>query len=176
VFFEKLGLEGVYLVEIERHQDERGFFARSFCEEEFAAQDFVSRFVQSSLSFNELRGTVRGVHYSAEPQSETKLIRCTAGAIWDVLVDLRPRSPTYLTAINIELSAENRRALYVPTQIGHGFQTLRDGSEVLYMIDRPYASGSARGIRWSDPAICIEWPMSISRISRKDLEFPDWVG
>jgi dTDP-4-dehydrorhamnose 3,5-epimerase len=175
MLFEQLAIEGAYLVELEGHKDERGFFARSFCEDEFAAKGLVNRFAQSSISFNEQRGTVRGMHFAAAPHGETKLVRCTAGAIYDVIVDLRPESPTYLQAVSVELSARNRRALYIPSALAHGFQTLIDGTEVLYMIDRPFASGTERGIRWNDPAIRIEWPELITVITQKDLQFPDWV-
>ena len=173
--FEKWAIEGAYLVEPERHVDERGFFARSFCEDEFAAQGLVNRFSQSSISFNTLRGAVRGMHFSAAPHGETKVVRCTSGAIHDVIVDLRPDSPTYLRAISCELSARNWRALYIPSYFAHGFQALADGTEVLYMIDRPFVPGTARGLRWNDPAIQVEWPEPITMIAQKDLQFSDWV-
>jgi dTDP-4-dehydrorhamnose 3,5-epimerase len=175
MLFETLALEGVYLIELECHKDERGFFARSFCEDEFAAKGLINRFAQSSVSFNERRGTVRGMHFSVAPHGETKLVRCTAGAIHDVIIDLRTQSPTFLNAISIELSAENRRTLYIPADIAHGFQALQDETEILYMIDRPFVPEAARGIRWNDPAVRVEWPMSITRISHKDLQFPDWT-
>jgi dTDP-4-dehydrorhamnose 3,5-epimerase len=173
--FEKLAIDGAYLVEPERHADERGFFARSFCEDEFAAQGLVNRFSQSSISFNALRGAVRGMHFSAAPHGETKVVRCTAGAIHDVIVDLRPDSPTYLQAICCELTARNWRALYIPSYFAHGFQALADGTEVLYMIDRPFVPGTARGLRWNDPAIRVEWPEPITVIAQKDMQFSDWV-
>jgi dTDP-4-dehydrorhamnose 3,5-epimerase len=173
--FEKLAIEGAYLVELEDHKDERGFFARSFCEDEFAAKGLINRFAQSSISFNARRGTVRGMHFAAAPHGETKLVRCTAGTIHDVIVDLRPESPTYLEAVSVELSAQNRRTLYIPSNFAHGFQALADETEVLYMIDRPFVTGAARGIRWNDPAIGVEWPEPITVISPKDLRFPDWV-
>jgi dTDP-4-dehydrorhamnose 3,5-epimerase len=173
--FEKQAIDGVYLIELETHRDERGFFARSFCEDEFAAQGLVNRFAQSSVSFNERRGTVRGMHFTAAPHSETKVVRCTAGAIHDVIVDLRPASPTYLQAISVELSAHNRLALYIPTDFAHGFQALMDETEILYMIDRAFVPSAARGIRWNDPAIHVEWPEPITVISQKDLQFADWI-
>jgi dTDP-4-dehydrorhamnose 3,5-epimerase len=175
MLFEKLVLEGAYLIELECYEDERGFFARSFCEEEFATRGLVNRFFQSSVSFNARRGTVRGMHFSAAPYGETKLVRCTAGAIQDIIVDIRRDSPTYLQTISVRLSAQNRYAIYIPAAFAHGFQVLTDGTEVLYMIDRPFLAGAARGIRWDDPAIHVEWPEPISMISAKDLEFPDWV-
>ena len=172
--FEKLGFEGAYLVELECHKDERGFFARTFCEDEFGANGLIGRFAQSSISFNERRGTVRGMHFSAAPHQETKLVRCTAGAIHDIIVDLRVQSPTYLVAISVELSAKNRRALYIPKDVAHGFQTLQDETEVLYMIDKPFVPEAARGVRWNDPAFRVEWPLPITMISQKDLQFSDW--
>lgn len=175
MLFEKLAIEGAYLVDLECHKDERGFFARSFCEDEFAAKGLVKRFAQSSISFNERRGTVRGMHFTAAPHGETKLVRCTVGTIHDVIVDLRPESPTYLETISVELSARNRRALYIPSDFAHGFQTLVDETEVLYMIDRPFVPGAARGICWNDLAIRVEWPEPVTVISQKDLQFPDWV-
>lgn len=174
MLFEQLALSGAYVVDLESHHDERGFFARSFCEDEFAARGLVGHFAQSSVSFNARRGTVRGMHFAAAPHGETKLVRCTMGAINDVIVDLRRGSSTYLRAISIELSARNRRALYVPADFAHGFQALADETEVLYMIDRPFMLGTARGLRWNDPAISVQWPQPITVISPKDLEFPDW--
>jgi dTDP-4-dehydrorhamnose 3,5-epimerase len=173
--FEILAIAGAYLIELEPHADERGFFARSFCEDEFSAMGLVNRFAQSSISFNARRGTVRGMHFSAAPYEETKLVRCTAGAIHDVIVDLRADSPTYLEAISVELSVSNHRALYIPATLAHGFQALTDDTEVLYMIDRPFIAGSARGIRWNDSALNIVWPEPITAISQKDLQFPDWI-
>jgi dTDP-4-dehydrorhamnose 3,5-epimerase len=175
MLFEMLAIEGVYLVELELREDDRGFFARSFCEDEFATKGLVNRFTQSSISFNARRGTVRGMHFAVTPHGETKLVRCTAGAIHDVIVDLRPNSPTYLEALSVELSARNRSTLYIPADFAHGFQVLTDETEILYMIDRPFAPAGARGIRWDDPAIRIEWPEPITVISQNDLQFPDWV-
>jgi dTDP-4-dehydrorhamnose 3,5-epimerase len=174
VRFEELALKGAYLAKIEPAADERGFFARTFCRDEFAAHDLVAGVLQASISFNNRRGTVRGMHFSVAPYAETKLFRCTAGAIYDVIVDLRPDSATYLDAIGIELSAGNRHALYIPTGFAHGFQTLKDETEVLYLIDTPYVASAARGIRWNDPAIKIDWPEPITMISERDRQFPDW--
>ncbi|MGP0061587.1 MAG: dTDP-4-dehydrorhamnose 3,5-epimerase [Beijerinckiaceae bacterium] len=172
--FEELALSGAYLIDIEPHIDERGFFARAFCQEEFTAQGLVAGFSQASISFNARRGTVRGMHFSVEPHAETKLVRCTAGAIHDVIVDLRPGSKTYLEALGVELSARNRRALYIPAGLAHGFQVLADETEVLYLIDIAFVASAARGIRWNDPAVKICWPEPISLISDRDLQFPDW--
>ena len=156
--FEALELSGTFLVVPEPRSDERGFFARTFCVEELQAHHLVSRFHQSSISVNTHRGTVRGMHFSIAPHAETKIVRCTAGAIHDILVDVRPESPSYLRAIDVMLSAERRHSLYIPVGIAHGFQTLRDDTEILYMIDVAYAAESARGMRWNDPAIDIHWP------------------
>lgn len=171
----ELNLPGVYLIEPERHVDERGFFARTFCEDELSGAGLVSRFRQSSISFNIARGTVRGMHFAHPPHEETKIVRCTAGAIHDVVVDLRKQSPTYLASAAVTLSAENRHALYIPRGLAHGFQTLQDASEVLYMIDIPYVPGAAGGIRWNDPAINVTWPQPITVISPRDLAFADWT-
>jgi dTDP-4-dehydrorhamnose 3,5-epimerase len=175
MLFCELAIEGVLLVEPERREDERGFFARTFCATELAGQRLVDRFRQSSVSYNARRGTVRGMHFSRAPHEETKIVRCTAGAIFDVAVDLRPGSPTELKWVGVPLTAENRRALYIPRGFAHGFQSLQDDTEVLYMIDIDYVSGAAAGVRWNDPAIQVQWPEPITAISPRDLFFPDWV-
>ncbi|WP_020176002.1 dTDP-4-dehydrorhamnose 3,5-epimerase [Methyloferula stellata] len=172
--FEPLAIPGAYVIKIEPYTDDRGFFARTFCAEEFAGQGLVDHFAQTSISFNARRGTIRGMHFSVEPHAETKIVRCTAGAIHDVIVDLRQGSETYLHSAGIELSAQNRRAIYIPAGLAHGFQVLADATEVLYMIDIPFVAAAARGIRWNDPAIEIDWPEPISVISERDLQFPDW--
>lgn len=173
--FEALPLAGAYRIVPEPVADARGFFARTACAEEFAARGLIGRFAQSSVSYNSLRGTVRGLHYAAAPHAETKLVRCTAGAVHDVVVDLRPGSDTYLQAFGAELSAKNRHALYVPAGFAHGFQALTDAAEVLYMIDRAYAPASARGLRWDDPAIRVAWPEPVTVVSERDRTFPDWA-
>jgi dTDP-4-dehydrorhamnose 3,5-epimerase len=175
VLFRELSLPGAYLVEIEPRADERGFFARTFCEDEFAAAGLLTRFPQASVSYNARRGTVRGMHFQAAPHEETKLVRCLAGAVYDVIVDLRPESPTYLRSIGVELTAKNRSALYVPKGFAHGFQSLQDDSELLYMIDEGYVSNAARGIRWNDPSIDVQWHDPIRVIAEKDNEFPDLI-
>ena len=173
--FDQLEIQGLYRIAPEMNVDARGFFARVFCEEVFRDCGLVFRFSQSSVSFNSYRGTVRGMHFSVAPHAETKLVRCTAGAIHDVVVDLRPASATYLQSVSVMLSAANRHALYIPVGLAHGFQTLCDATEVLYSIDKPYVSPSARGLRWNDPAIHVTWPEAIKIISERDLSFPDWV-
>lgn len=172
--FSPLGLPGVYLVDTVPHRDHRGFFARLFCEKEFGDKHLVSRFSQHSVSYNARSGTVRGMHFQAAPAGETKIVRCIAGAVMDVIVDLRRDQPTYLKWIGVELSAANRRALYIPTGLAHGFQTLAPDSELLYLIDKPYVPEAARGVRWNDPAFQVEWPQSITVIAEKDMQFPDW--
>lgn len=173
--FEALDLAGTFLLVPEPRNDQRGFFARTFCSEELQAQRLVSYFAQSSISVNTRKGTVRGMHFSAAPHAETKIVRCTGGAIHDTLVDIRPGSSTYLRSISLTLTANNRHAAYIPTGVAHGFQTLLDDTEVLYMIDVPYVADSARGLRWNDPAIEVFWPEPIRMISEHDLAYPDWA-
>ena len=169
-------LPGAYRIGIVPHADARGFFARTVCADTLEGRGLVGRFKQSSVSFNLKRGTVRGLHYAVAPHAETKLVRCTMGAIHDVIVDLRRGSPTYLRAAAVELSAENHAALYIPAGFAHGFQTLRDDTEVLYMIDRPYVAEAARGLRWDDPALDVTWPEPVSVIAERDRAYPAWTG
>lgn len=175
--FHETTLPGAWLVEPERKADERGFFARVFDEDEFARRGLRTAFPQCSVSFNARAGTLRGLHFQAEPHPEAKLVRCTAGAIWDVLVDLRPDSPAYRRWYAAELSMENRRLLYVPEGVAHGFQTLMDGSEVFYQISERYHPGLARGCRWDDPAFGIAWPPAeVRTISERDRGYADFSG
>lgn len=176
MIFEELALPGLYRVAPEPHTDARGLFARTFCEDEFARHGLTARFAQSSVSFNARRGTVRGLHFAKSPHAETKLVRCTSGAIHDVAVDLRPGSPTYLRSVSVRLSAENRHALYIPAGFAHGFQALSDGAEVLYMIDRPFTAGATDGLRWDDPALDVTWPEPVTVIAERDRTYPDWTG
>ena len=170
--FQESPLAGAYTIELDRLEDERGFFARSYSAEEFAARGLPAAMPQSSVSFNARRGTLRGLHYQAEPHAEDKLVRCTAGAVYDVIVDLRPDSPTARRWFGVELSAANHRSLFVPKGMAHGFMTLRDDTEVLYMISVPYAPGFERGLRWNDPAIGISWPTAPSVVSARDAAYP----
>jgi dTDP-4-dehydrorhamnose 3,5-epimerase len=172
VRFHESPLAGAYTVELDRLEDERGFFARSYCAQEFAERGLPAAMPQTSVSFNARRGTLRGLHYQAEPHAEEKLVRCTAGAIYDVIVDLRPDSPTLRRWFGVELSADNHRALFVPKGMAHGLITLCDETEVLYMISVPYVPDSARGVRWNDPAIGIVWPMPPSVMSARDAAYP----
>jgi dTDP-4-dehydrorhamnose 3,5-epimerase len=172
VRFSSLPIEGAWRVEPERHADERGFFARTWCTREFAEKGLVPAFVQTSVSFNEVAGTLRGMHYQIDPHAEVKLVRCTAGGVFDVVVDLRPGSPSYLAWHGETLSASNRLALYVPKGCAHGFITLEDASEVLYDISEFHAPDHARGMRWDDPAVGIAWPRRPVRISARDAAYP----
>ncbi len=167
-------LAGAFLIEIAPHADARGFFARTFCRETFLAAGLPGEFVQASLSYNTRRGTLRGLHYQAAPHEEPKLVRCTRGAIHDVIVDLRPASPSHRRWIGVELSAENRRALYVPPGFAHGFQTMTDDTEILYQMATPYVADAGRGVRWDDPALGIAWPITPPFLSARDAAYPDY--
>lgn len=157
-------------------RDERGFFVRTFCEREFAGEGLVSRYVQNSLSHTARRGSLRGMHFQSQPAAETKIVRCMRGAIFDVIVDLRPHSKTYRRWQGFELSAENGRQLYIPGGFAHGFQTLTDDVDVLYLISEFYAPQLAGGVRYDDPAFGIRWPLPVSVISQKDQSWPDYAG
>jgi dTDP-4-dehydrorhamnose 3,5-epimerase len=173
VIFTALPLAGAYAIEPEPATDERGFFARLWCAREFAARGLRTDFVQSSVSFNRRRGTLRGLHYQEPPHAETKLVRCIRGAAFDVIVDLRPKSPTYLQWYGCEITGENRRAIYIPEGLAHGFQTLVDDTELLYEIAPHHAPEHARGIRWNDERLQIAWPIvGPLIISQKDQQLP----
>lgn len=165
-------LEGAFVVDLKRVEDDRGFFARSFCRDEFRAHGLNPEVSQCNVSFNQRRGTLRGMHFQADPHAEDKLVRCTRGAIWDVIIDLRADSRGYRKWFGVELSAASRRALYVPKGFAHGFQTLADDTEVLYMMSEAYHPGSARGVRWDDPAFGIDWPVASTGMSDKDRSYP----
>ena len=172
--FIETGLQGAVIVEIEKLQDQRGFFARTWCKREFEKYGLDASLVQANVSYNHRKGTLRGMHYQAEPYGETKLVRCTQGAICDVIIDLRPESPTYRKWVGVELTAENYRMLFVPKMFAHGFQTLVDDSVVTYQVGQFYTSGSERGIRYNDPAFGLRWPVEASVISDKDKSWPDF--
>lgn len=174
MIFRETALPGAYLIEPEQQGDERGFFARVYCEREFAKQGLVSTFVQWSISYNPRKGILRGMHYQAAPHEETKLIRCTAGAIYDVIIDLRKNSPTYRRWTSAELSAENRLVLYVPAGFAHGFLTLRNATEVAYHISTFYQPEAARGVRWDDSAFRVTWPEGEKFLSERDRGYPDF--
>ncbi len=171
MIFKPTPLAGAFVVELERREDERGFFARSFCREEFEAHGLTPVVAQCNVSYNARRGTLRGMHYQSDPHAEAKLVRCTQGAIWDVIVDLRPGSPSFKRWYGIELSAANRSALYAPEGTAHGFQSLVDDCEVLYLMSRAYQPEAARGVRWDDPAFGIEWPIAAPHLSDRDRGF-----
>lgn len=164
-------LAGAFVLELERREDERGFFARSFCQDEFRAHGLSTTVAQCNVSWNRRRSTLRGLHLQAAPHEEAKLVRCTNGAVWDVMVDLRPRSATRLRWHAVELSADNRRAVYIPEGFAHGFQTLADDSEVLYQMSEFYHPECARGLRWDDPALDIKWPLPDPIVSDRDRSY-----
>lgn len=164
-------IEGAFLVRLDLHRDERGFFARSWCREEFEGQGLNSALAQCSISFNHRRGTLRGLHLQAPPHGETKLVRCTRGRIYDVIVDLRRSSPTFKHWSSAELTADNRDMVYIPEGLAHGFLTLEDQTEVVYQMSTPYRADSARGVRYDDPAFAVSWPFSPTVIGSRDLSF-----
>jgi dTDP-4-dehydrorhamnose 3,5-epimerase len=171
MLFTQTPLKGAFLIDLDLRHDSRGFFARTFCAKEFEAHGLNPTIAQCNLSFNHKKGTLRGMHYQVPPVSETKVVQCIRGAIQDVIIDLRPDSPTYKQHISVELSAENRRALYIPELFAHGFQTLADDTEVLYLMGEFYTPGYDRGFRYDDPAFGIEWLIPISEISEKDASW-----
>lgn len=170
--FTEVLMKGAFVIDLEPIRDDRGLFARTWCRKEFEAHGLAATWVQSSISVNNRKGTMRGMHYQDAPNEEVKLVRCTAGAIYDVIVDLRPTSPTYCQHVGITLSADNHRAVYIPKQFAHGFLTLEDKSEVSYHMSEFYSPASARGFRWDDPALKIAWPEPILVISEKDRTWP----
>lgn len=173
--FSETELAGAYIIDPDRLEDERGFFARTFCAREFRERGLDPCIAQCNVSFNRTRATFRGMHYQDAPFEEAKLVRCTAGAIFDVIVDLRPESPTYKRHIGVELTAANQRMLYVPKRFAHGFQTLQDSTEVFYQMSAFYAPGSANGFRWDDPTFAIRLPLQVSIISERDAAYPRYT-
>lgn len=175
--FTETKLKGAYIIEPEMLTDERGFFARSWCQKEFTERGLNPNLVQCNISFNPKKGTLRGMHYQAKPYEEAKLVRCTMGAIYDVIIDLRPDSPTFKQWVAVELTAENRKMLYIPEWMAHGFQTLVDNTEVFYQMSEFYHSESATGLRWDDPVFGIEWKKQQNLIiSDKDLSYPLFIS
>jgi dTDP-4-dehydrorhamnose 3,5-epimerase len=166
------GLAGACTVEIEKLEDERGFFGRAFCSDEFARNGLSSTFVQCNVSFNARKGTLRGMHFQEKPHEEAKLVRCTRGAIYDVIVDIRRASSTFGHWLGVELTADNLRMIYVPKGFAHGFQTLADDSEVLYQMSEFYHPDSARGVRWDDRTLAIRWPITYAVVSARDRTLP----
>ncbi|HKG15215.1 MAG TPA: dTDP-4-dehydrorhamnose 3,5-epimerase [Pyrinomonadaceae bacterium] len=174
--FTETKIAGVFILDPDRFEDERGFFAPAFSSREFEARGMAAQFVESNISYSLKTGTLRGMHYQAAPHGQAKLVRCTRGRVYDVAVDIRPGSPTYGRWVGVELTAENRRMIYIPGDCAHGFQTLEDDSEVFYMVSSPYAPGTARGFRWNDPAFRVEWPETGERILvERDRDYPDYT-
>ncbi len=172
--FTETNCAGAWIIDLEPIGDDRGFFSRTFCRDEFRAHGMKDMTAQCNMSFNHKAGTLRGMHYQLPPASETKLVRCTRGAVYDQIVDLRPGSPTYLQSVGFELTADNRRALYVPDLFAHGFLTLTDDAEVMYQVTEFYTPGFERGIRYDDPTLGLDWPHDINVISDKDANWPDF--
>jgi dTDP-4-dehydrorhamnose 3,5-epimerase len=166
--FSETKLQGAFIIELEQRADARGFFARTFCAHEFEDHGLKPAVAQCNMAYNYKKGTMRGMHYQGAPATEAKLVRCTHGAVYDVIVDLRPNSPTYLQHIGIELSGSNRRALYVPEMFAHGYLTLTDDAEMFYQVSEFYTPGTEQGLRYDDPALNIEWPVAIEVVSEKD--------
>ena len=176
MIFRETRLKGAYIVDIERREDERGFFARTWCQREFEAHGLNPRLAQCSISFNAKKGTLRGMHYQVKPFEEAKLVRCTRGSLCDIIVDLRWDSPTFKDHLGVTLTSDNRAMFYIPEGFAHGFLTLEDETEVQYQISEFYAPDHARGFRWNDPAFGIVWPSDIMVISDRDRNYPDFCG
>jgi dTDP-4-dehydrorhamnose 3,5-epimerase len=173
--FKETKLKGAFTIALERFEDERGFFAHSWSAKRFARRGLISRLVECSISFNRKRRTVRGMHYQKAPHSQAKMVRCTMGSIYDVIIDLRTSSPTFKQWVGVELTADNRRMLYIPKDFAHGFQTLEDETEVFYQMSDIYVPESGRGVRWDDPAFGISWPEAHEIIiSERDRAYPDF--
>ena len=172
--FNKTSLEGAYVIEVDKIEDNRGFFGRLWCEREFEEYNLNTNLVQSNISFSKFKGTLRGMHFQKSPFAETKLVRCTQGSMYDVIIDLRPESPTFKKWFGVELSAKNRKMLYVPENFAHGFITLEDNSEVYYMVTEFYNKNAEEGIRWNDPAFDIHWPQKVKVITKKDDNHPNF--
>lgn len=174
MIFTETSLRGAFIIDIDKHEDERGFFARSWCQRDFEAHGLTPRLAQCNISFNSVNGTLRGMHYQAKPYEEAKLIRCTMGAIHDVIVDIRPDSPSFRQHVGVLLTPQNRRMLYVPEGFAHGFLSLEDNTELFYQMSEFYAPDSARGFRWNDPAFAIKWPSEIQVVSDRDGSYADF--
>lgn len=172
--FVETPLAGAFVIELELVEDPRGFFARAFCADEFRRRGLEPCIAQSNISHNKRKGTLRGMHYQVAPHQEAKLVRCIRGAIYDVIVDLRPESPSYCRWTAVELTADNRRALYVPQDVAHGFQTLADDTEVFYEMSAPHVAAAARGVRWNDPRFGIAWPLPEPLLSERDAAYADF--
>jgi dTDP-4-dehydrorhamnose 3,5-epimerase len=176
MLFTETKLKGAFIIQPEKFEDERGFFARTWCQREFATHGLNPGLAQCSVSFSHKRGTLRGMHYQIAPHEETKIVGCIKGAIYDVIIDLRHDSPTFTQWVGIELTSENRLMFYIPEGLAHGFQTLEDNTEVSYQISQFYAPEHARGVRWNDPVFAIRWPEDPSVLSDRDKNYPDFAG
>lgn len=176
MIFTETKLPGAFVIELEPHADQRGFFARTFCRKEFEAHGINAHVEQCNISFNKRKGTLRGMHFQVAPFAEAKLVRCTWGSIYDVIIDLRPSSPTFKQYFAVELSAKNRTMLFIPEGFAHGFQTLRDDTEVFYQMAQSFSAEHARGVRWNDPAFGIEWPEDERIIIERDRNYPDFLS
>jgi dTDP-4-dehydrorhamnose 3,5-epimerase len=168
MLFTETKLKGAFIVDVDRHEDNRGYFGRIFCQNEFADHGLKPLVAQANVGSNKARGTIRGMHFQYPPAAETKYVRCVRGAILDIIVDLRPESPTYLDHVAVELSAANQRGLYIPERFGHGYQTLEDATDTIYMVGEFYAPGVEGGLLHDDPALGLEWPLPVAVISEKD--------
>ena len=171
MIFTETRLAGAYLIDLTAHTDSRGFFARAFCQHEFAEHGLKATIAQANIASNRQKGTLRGMHFQCPPAAESKLVRCTRGAIVDIIVDLRPESPTYLQHVAVELTEDNYRALYVPERFAHGYQALRDNTDTSYQVGEFYTPGAEGGLRYSDPRLGLTWPLPVSAISEKDREW-----
>jgi dTDP-4-dehydrorhamnose 3,5-epimerase len=171
MIFTETKLKGAYIIDIDRREDARGFFARAFCQKEFEAYGLKADIAQANVAFNHKKGTLRGMHFQYPPAAETKLVRCTRGAILDIIVDLRPESPTYLQHVTVELSEDNHRAIYVPERFAHGYQVLQDNTETSYQVGEFYTPSAEDGLLYNDPRLGLEWPLPITVISEKDQRF-----
>ena len=176
MIFTEATLAGAYIIEPERREDERGFFARTWCQREFEAHGLNPSLAQCNISYNKVKGTLRGMHFQAPPYQEVKLIRCTMGAIYDVIIDLRPESPTFVNHFGVTLTPQGRNMLYIPEGFAHGFLTLADDTEVFYQMSEFYAPNYGRGVRWNDPAFGIKWPAEVTVISERDANYPDFTS
>lgn len=172
--FIKTPIEGAMIIELEKHEDHRGYFARGFCKHEFDAEGLEHDIVQCNFSKSRKKGTLRGLHYQSKPHREVKMVRCINGAIYDVIVDLREESPTYKKWFGIELTDENYKMLYIPKGLAHGFQTLKEDSVIFYMVTEFYNKEAEGGVRWNDPVFGIDWPLEVTEISDKDKVYPDF--
>jgi len=174
VKFLETSLKGAYIIEIEPTEDNRGLFARSWCKREFEAHSLNPEILQCNISFNIKKGILRGIHYQTKPFEEAKLVRCTRGAIFDIIIDLRADSPTFKGWFSVELTDKNRKMLYIPERFAHGFQTLKDNTEVFYQMSEYYSPEHSRGIRWNDPSFSIQWPEDKRIVSKRDQQYPDF--